>query len=117
MDWVSLIACGVALSAALAGVAAMGREIWPADMPEAVNLALAPALASVATLAHGVVAPEFSPLLRAAVLTLTVAAIERIFPRPASVGRRPGFGPLVVVWLPLAAIFLASWLTGARGPG
>ncbi len=116
MAWLALIGCGVVLWAACGGVYAMGREVWPTEMPEAVRLSVAPAVAAVVTLTHKIVAPEFNVLLRAAVLTLIVAVLDALVLAPVVDGNRAIFRSAIGVWWPLAAIFVASWITGVYGP-
>ncbi len=116
MAWLALIVCGVVLWAACGGVYAMGREVWPSEMPEAVRLSVAPAIAAVVTLAHKIAAPDFSALIRAAVFTLIVAALDALVLAPAVDGHRAMFRSAMGAWLPLAAIFAASWITGVYGP-
>ena len=52
MALVALIVCALVLWAACGGVYAMGRDVWPSEMPEAVRLSAAPAIAAAVTLAH-----------------------------------------------------------------
>ena len=115
MGW-ALIVCGVVLWAACGGVYAMGREVWPAEMTEAVRLAVAPAIATGLTLADKLVSPDLDPLTRAAALTLIVGALDAVALAPLVDGDRAMFRSAYASWLPLAAIFLASWLTGRFGP-
>jgi disulfide bond formation protein DsbB len=114
--WLALIVCGLILWAACGGVYAMGREVWPSEMPEAVRLSVAPAIAAVVTLAHKIAAPDFNALTRAAVFTLIVAALDALVLAPLIDGHRAIFRSATGAWLPLAAIFAASWLAGVYGP-
>lgn len=116
MAWLALIACGFVLWAACGGVYALGRDVWPSEMPEAVRLSVAPAIAAVVTLGHKIAAPDFSALVRAAVFTLIVAALDALVLAPVVDGHRAMFRSAVGAWLPLAAIFVASWFTGVYGP-
>ena len=115
MGW-ALIVFGVVLWAACGAIFAMGRQVWPAEMPEAVRLATAPAIAAAATLADKLVAPEFDAMARAASFTLIVGALDAIVLAPLVDGDRAIFRSAFGSWLPLAAIFLASYLTGRFGP-
>jgi hypothetical protein len=116
MAWVALLVCGLVLWGSSAAVLAMGRDIWPGEMPEAVRLATAPAIAAAATLAHKIVAPDFDAVLRAAAFTLIVAALDALVLAPLLDRSHAMFRTALGSWLPLAAIFLASYLTGAHGP-
>jgi disulfide bond formation protein DsbB len=116
MAWGALIVCGLVLWAACGGVYAMGREVWPGEMPEIVRLSVAPAIAAAATLAHKIAAPDFSALTRAAAFALIVAALDALVLGPAVDHSRKMFRSALGAWLPLAAIFVASYLTGAYGP-
>ena len=92
----------------------MGREVWPGEMPEIVRLSVAPAIAAAATLAHKIAAPDFSALKRAAaaVLALIVAALDALVLGPAVDHSRKMFRSALGAWLPLAAIFVASYRPG-----
>jgi hypothetical protein len=116
MAWVALIVCGLVLWAACAGVFAMGRGVWPGEMPEAVRLAVAPAVAVAATLAHKFVTPDFDAGVRAAVFVVIVAALDAFVLAPAVDHNHAIFKSALGSWLPLAAIFVASYLTGAFSP-
>jgi hypothetical protein len=116
MAWVALIVCGLILWAASAGVFAMGRDIWPGEIPEAVRLAAAPTIAAAATVAHKIMAPDFNGLVRAAAFTLIVAALDALVLAPVVDRNRAIFGEALGSWLPFAAIFAASYLTGAFSP-
>jgi len=114
--WGASIVCGLVLWAGCAGVLAFGREVWPGEMPEAVRLAVAPAIAAAATVAARIAAPGVDALVRAASLTLIVAALDALLLSRTLGGAggivRARFG----FWLPLAAIFVSSWLTGQFSP-
>jgi len=116
MAWGALIVCGLVLWGVCGGVYAVGREVWPAEMPEAVRLVVAPAVASVVTVAHKLVAPDLNALFRAAVLTLLVAALDALVLAPAVDRNYAMFRSALGSWLPIAAIFLASWITGVFAP-
>lgn len=116
MGWGALIVCGFVLWAACGAVLAMGREVWPAEMPEAIRLATAPAIAAAATLADKLAAPDLNSLTRAAAFTLIVGALDALVLAPLVDGDRAIFRTALGSWLPLAAIFVASWLTGRFGP-
>lgn len=116
MAWGVLIVCGLVLWAASGAVLAQGREIWPGDMPEAVRLAVTPAIAAGATLAQKLVAPDFDAALRAVALTLIVGALDTLVLAPLVDGGRAILRTRLGFWLPLAAIFVASWLTGRFEP-
>ncbi len=112
MGWGVVIVCGLILWAACGGVYAMGREVWPGEMPEAVRLAVAPAIAAAATLADKLVAPGFNVFLRAVAFTLIVAALDVAVLAPLVDGHRGMFRSALGAWLPLAAIFAATLFTG-----
>ncbi len=114
--WILLIVCGLTLWAVPGGVYAWGREIWPREMPEAVRFAAAPAVAVAVTIAHKLGAPDFSPILRALLLTALVAALDAVVLGPLVDGDRALFRNPIGSWLAYAAIFCASWLTGAFAP-
>jgi hypothetical protein len=115
MVWGVLIACGLVLWAAAGGIYAAGREIWPREMPEAVRLATAPALAAAVTVAHKLAGRDFSPLLRAVVLTLIVIALDALILGPRIDGDRALFrSPFA--WATFAAILAASWTAGVFAP-
>jgi hypothetical protein len=116
MAWVALIVCGVALWAACAGVYAMGHEVWPGEMPEAVRLAVAPAIAVAAALADKVVARDENSLVRAAGLTLIVAALDLIVLAPLLRRKLMVSRSALGFWLPLAAILAASYFAGVFAP-
>jgi hypothetical protein len=112
MGWGAVIVCGLILWAACGGVYAMGREVWPGEMPEVVRLAVAPAIAAGATLADELVAPGVDALMRAAAFTLIVAALDVVVLAPLVDGDRGMFRSALGAWLPLTAIFAASLFTG-----
>lgn len=116
MALVALIVCALVLWAACGGVYAMGRDVWPSEMPEAVRLSAAPAIAVAVTLAHEIVAPDFGVLARAAAFAALVAALDAFALAPLVDGGRALLRSAVGFWLPLAAIFVATALTGAYGP-
>ena len=115
MVWGVLIGCGLILWASAAGIYAFGREIWPAEMPEAVRLATAPAIASALTVAHKLTSAQFPALTRAVTLTLIVVALDTLVLGPVAGGdRRLLRNPMG--WLTFAAILVASWITGVFVP-
>ena len=116
MSGVALIVCGLVVWAGSAGVFVMGREVWPGDMPEAVRLAVAPAIAVAVTMADKVVARDASSLVRAAALTLIVAGLDALVLAPLVDRSHKIFRSALGSWLPLAAIFAASYVTGVYGP-
>lgn len=116
MAWVALIIGGLVLWGSSAGVLAMGRDIWPGEIPDAVRLAVAPTVAGAVTLAQKIAAPDLNAWIRAVGLTLIVAALDalilgRLVDRREGLARDPLGG-----WLPLAAIFAASVLVGLFAP-
>ena len=115
MAWAALIVCGLVLWAGCGGVYAMGREIWPSEMPEVVRLSVAPAIAAVVTLAHKILSPDFDALTRAAIFTLIVAALDALVLAPAVDGNRAMFRSAIGAWWPLAAVFAANWIIGVYG--
>ncbi|MGO9420105.1 hypothetical protein [Roseiarcus sp.] len=116
MAWVALFVCGLVLWAGCAGVYAMGLEVWPSEIPEAVRLAVAPVIAAAATMADKIVARDANSLFRAAVLTLIVAALDLVVLAPLVDRKRMVSHSMLGFWLPLAAIFVASYFTGVFGP-
>ena len=81
-------------------------------MPEAVRLAVTTAIAAAVTMADKIVARDANALFRAAAFTLIVAALDALVLAPLVDHNRKIFGSALGSWLPLAAIFVASWLTG-----
>ncbi len=116
MAWVALLVFGLILWGACGGVIAFGRQIWPMDMTLGVHLAVAPAIAAAVTMAHRIVAPEFSPLLRAAAMTGLIVALDALVVAPLFERSYTMFRSPLGTWLPFAAIFLASWAAGALLP-
>ncbi len=116
MGWGAVIVCGLIVWAASGGVYAMGREVWPGEMPELVRLAVSPAIAAGATLADKLVAPGFNALTRAAAFTLIVAALDLVVLAPLVDGHHGMFRTALGGWLPLAAIFAATLLVGLYTP-
>ena len=116
MAWIFLIAFGLVLWAACGWVIAFGRQIWPMDMTLGVHLAVAPMISAVVTTAHEIVAPGFNPLLRAATMTGLVIALDALVVAPLFERSYAMFRSPLGTWLPFAAIFLASWATGALLP-
>ncbi len=112
MGWGAVIVCGLIVWATCGGVYAMGREVWPGEMPEVVRLAVAPVIAGAATLADKLEGPGFNALMRAVAFTLIVAALDMIVLAPLIDGHRGMFRSAFGAWLPLAAIFVATLLTG-----
>ena len=116
MAWGGLFVCGLILWAACGGVYAMGREVWPGEMPEAVRLAVSPAIAAAVTVADKIVAPEFNAVVRAAALTLMVAALDALVLAPLVDGSHALFRSPLGSWLTLVAIFAASLVFGVFAP-
>lgn len=116
MAWGASIVWGLVIWTGCGGVLAFGREVWPGEMPEAVRLAVAPAIAAAATVAARIAAPEFGALAQAALLTLVVAALDVLFLSRKIGGDRGLLHARFGFWLPLAAIFVSSWLTGRFAP-
>jgi hypothetical protein len=116
MAWSGLIVCGLIVWAGCGGVYAMGREVWPGEMPEAVRLAVSPAIAAAVTVAHKILAPDFNALLRAAAFTLMVAVLDALVLAPLVDRSHALLRSALGSWLPLAAIFFASWAAGAFAP-
>ncbi len=108
----AVIVCGLIVWAASGGVYAMGREVWPGEMPELVRLAVTPVIAAGATLADKLIAPGFDSLMRAVAFTLIVAALDVIVLAPLVDGHRGMFRSALGSWLPLAAIFAATLVIG-----
>lgn len=113
MGWGAVIVCGLIVWAACGGVYGMGREVWPGEMPEIVRLAVAPVIAAGLTLADELIAPGINSFMRAVAFTLIVAALDVIVLAPLVDGHRGMFRSALGAWLPLAAIFAATLLTGA----
>jgi hypothetical protein len=116
MTWGALIICGLVLWGACGCVYALGREIWPAEMPEAVRLVVAPAVASAVTVADKIASPDLDALSRAAGFTLIVGVLDALVLVPLVDGDKAVLRSGLGFWAPLAAIFLATWITGALAP-
>ena len=116
MAWGGLIAVALVLWAGCGAVIAMGREVWPEEMAEAVHLAVAPAIAAAVTVAHKIMAPDFSALVRAAAFVLIVGALDVFVLAPLVHRGHAMVRSALGAWLPLAAIFVASWIVGAFAP-
>src|SRR5271165_2066283 len=105
MGWVALIASGIVVWAACAG-----------EMPEAVRLAVAPVIAAAATLFDKLISPDFDSLTRAVGLMLIVGVLDALVLAPLLDRRQAIFRSALGSWLPWAAIFVASYVTGTFGP-
>ena len=108
MAWIALIVCGLVLWGATVILLEFGRRIWPLDMARVVEVVTAPALSAVATTAHRILAPGFSPLVRAAVLVAIVIALDALIVAPFIERSAAIFRSPALTWLPFALIFLRA---------
>lgn len=112
MPWVYLFALGLVLWGLCGAVIAIGRRIWPLDTTLRVHLAAAPAIAFVVSAVHKLLAADFNPVLRAAVLTGMVVILDAVVVAPIFERSFAMFRSVIGTWLPFAAIFLASLAAG-----
>lgn len=112
MAWVELVVLGLLLWGGCGAVIAIGRRIWTLETTLRVHLVAAPMIAFIVSTVHKVLAPEFSSMLRAFVLTglvviLDAAVVAPIFERSFAM-----FRSLIGTWIPFVAILLASLAAG-----
>jgi hypothetical protein len=112
MPWVYLFALGLVLWGLCGAVIAIGRRIWPLDTALRVHLAAAPTIAFLVSAVHKLLAADFNPVLRAAVLTGMVVILDAVVVAPIFERSFAMFRSVIGTWLPFAAIFLASLAAG-----
>ena len=112
MEWLYLIGLALVLWGACGGVMTIGRRLWPLDTALRVHLVAAPVIAFLVSAAHAMLAPEFSPALRATTFTGLVAVLDAIVVAPLFERSYAMFRSIIGTWLPFVAIFLASSVAG-----
>ena len=112
MAWVSLLGLALLLWGACGTVMAVGRRLWGLSAAPTVHLAAAPILAFLASAVHRMIAPEFDPLLRAAVVTGLVIVLDAFVVAPMIERSYAMLRSLVGTWIPFALIFIASFAAG-----
>ncbi len=109
MSWTYLLGTSLALWGACGGVIAIGRRIWSLQTTLYVHLVMVPIFAYLLSAVHRLFFPEFGSLLRAAVMTAVVVALDISIVAPVFERSFAMFRSFLGTWLPIAAIFLASW--------
>jgi hypothetical protein len=100
MGWVYLVGLAPAIWAGRGAVIAIGRRLWSIDTTLRVAAA------------HGELAPQFNPLLRAAAMTIIVMLLDALVVAPLFEGSYTMFKSVIGTWLPFVAIFAAAWAAG-----
>jgi hypothetical protein len=113
MAWVSLILLTFVLWAACGAVIAVGRRVWSLRTTLLVHLFAAAAFAFAAAAAHKLLAPDFDPVVRAAVMTALIVALDALVVAPLFERSYAMFRSALGTWIPFAAIFVASWAAGS----
>jgi hypothetical protein len=109
MSWTSLLAASLILWGACGGVIAIGRRLWSLQTTLYVHLVAAPSFAYLLSALHKLLFPGFDALARAGMMTAIVVALDVLIVSPLFERSFAMFRSLIGTWLPLAAIFLASW--------
>jgi len=112
MAWVYLFGLGLALWSGCGAVMAVGRRLWTLDTTLRVHLVAAPVLAFLLSALHEWLAPEFSSLLRATLMTGFVVILDALVVAPVFERSYAMFRSVIGTWLPLVAIFVASFAAG-----
>jgi len=112
MAWVYLLGLGLTLWGACGAVMAVGRRLWTLDAALRVHLVAAPVIAFLLSALHEWLAPEFSAVLRAAVMTGLVMILDAVVVAPVFERSYAMFHSVIGTWLPFAAIFVASFAAG-----
>ena len=116
MAWPYIVGLALVLWGACGGVMTIGRRLWSVDTALRVHLVAAPIMAFLASAAHTMLAPEFSPVLRAAAITGLVVVLDAAIVAPLFERGYAMFRSVIGTWLPFGAIFLASWAAGIVVP-
>ena len=95
---------------------AVGRRLWTLDTTLRVHLVADPVLAFLLSALHEWLAPEFSSLLRATLMTGFVVILDALVVAPVFERSYAMFRSVIGTWLPLVAIFVASFCGGDIGP-
>lgn len=109
MTWTYLLGASLVLWGACGGVIAIGRRIWSLRTTLYVHLIAAPAFAYLLATFHKLLFPGFDPLLRAGVMTGVVMVLDISIVAPLFERSFAMFRSFLGTWIPMAAIFLASW--------
>ena len=109
MPWTYLLGASFVLWGACGGVIAMGRRIWSLRTTLYVHLVLAPSFAYLLSTLHRLLFPGFDHLLRAGVMTAVVVVLDVLVVAPLFERSFAMFRSLLGTWIPVGAIFLASW--------
>jgi len=112
MAWVYLVGLALVLWGTCGAVMAIGRRIWTLDTTLRIHLAAAPVIAFFVSAVHKLLAADFSPLLRALVMTGVVVILDAAVVAPVFERSYSMFRSLIGTWIPFAAIFLASLAAG-----
>ncbi len=112
MAWVYLLGLALILWGVCGATMAVGRRVWSLDATLRVHLAVAPIAAFLVSTVHKLLAPEFDPMLRAAVMTGVVVILDACVVAPLFERSYEMFRSLIGTWVPFATIFLASWAAG-----
>ncbi len=116
MDWVYLFGLALALWGGCGAVMAVGRRLWTLDTALRVHLVAAPLIAFLLSALHEWLAPEFSSLLRATVMTWIVVILDALVVAPVFERSYAMFRSVIGTWLPFVAIFVASFAAGTVVP-
>jgi hypothetical protein len=116
MAWAYLFGLGLALWSACGAVMAIGRRIWTLEATLRIHLVAAPLVAFFVSAVHKLLAPDFSPVLRAAVMTGLVIVLDAAVVAPVFKRSYAMFLSFIGTWIPFAAIFLASLIAGILVP-
>jgi len=116
MAWVYLFGLGLALWGGCGAVMAAGRRLWTLDTALRVHLVAAPLIAFLLSALHQWLAPEFSSLLRATLMTGFVVILDALVVAPVFERSYAMFRSVIGTWLPFAVIFVASYAAGILIP-
>jgi hypothetical protein len=109
MLWTYLLGASVVLWGACGGIIAIGRRIWSLRTALYVHLIAAPVFAYFLSSFHKLLFPGFDALLRAGVMTGVVIVLDISIVAPLFERSFAMFRSILGTWLPIGAIFLASW--------
>jgi hypothetical protein len=112
MAWVYLLGLTLVLWGICGATMAIGRKVWSLDAALRIHLAVAPIVAFLVSTVHRSLAPEFDPMLRAAVMTGVVVMLDAGVVAPLFERSYAMFRSFMGTWIPFATIFLASWAAG-----
>jgi hypothetical protein len=112
MTWVYLVGLTVVLWGACGAVIGIGRKLWPLDTVLRIHLIAAPVIAFLLAAVHAWLAPDFNPVLRAAVMTVLVIVLDAVVVAPLFERSYDMFRTAIGTWIPFVLIFIASWAAG-----